>query len=304
MAPTLEEMTIKTGMVEIDPKKGFATKVTPENILPTEEAAMVEPKKSTDTNGDQQVVKDKAPKSDAVLEEDNEVSKDQNPTAEASEAKSSGDVVVKEEMMKKEENVPVQTEPKTGVSFPVRLGDGKQLNAVGMRKKTILGLGIKIYGFGMYADNEKLKELLRSKIGTKAPSKPSKEMYQLVIDSDVGMMVRLVIVFGSLTMNMVKKNFDEGLGGSIKKLNGGKKNDELTNKVMGAASDDIKLSTGSVIEITRLPGFILETKVKDEVVSKVESELLCRAYVHMYLGDDPFDKEAKERFGMSLLSMF
>ncbi|XP_026390906.1 fatty-acid-binding protein 1-like [Papaver somniferum] len=308
MAPTLEEVTTKTGMVEIDPKKGLATKGTPENILPTEEAAMMEPEKSNNTNGDQLVVKDtatgNAPKSDAVLEEDNEVSKDQNPTAEASEAKSSGDVVVKEEMMKKEENVPVQTEPKTGVSFPVRLDDGKQLNAVGMRKKTILGLGIKIYGFGMYADNEKLKELLRSKIGTKAPSKPSKEMYQLVIDSDVGMMVRLVIVFGSLTMNMVKKNFDEGLGGSIKKLNGGKKNEELANKVMGAASDDIKLSAGSVIEITRLPGFILETKVKDEVVSKVQSELLCRAYVHMYLGDDPFDKEAKERFGMSLLSMF
>ncbi|KAI3868889.1 hypothetical protein MKX03_036418, partial [Papaver bracteatum] len=54
-------------------------------------------------------------------------------------------------------------------------------------------------------------------------------MYQMVIDSDVGMIVRLVIVFGNLTMNMVKKNFDEGLGGSIKKLNGGKKNEELTN---------------------------------------------------------------------------
>lgn len=83
---------------------------------------------------------------------------------------------------------------------------------------------------GIFADNEKLKEIMKSKIGNKAPSKPTKEMYQVVIDSDVGMMVRLVIVFGSLTMNMVKKNFDEGLGSSIKKLNGGKKNDELTNK--------------------------------------------------------------------------
>lgn len=52
----------------------------------------------------------------------------------------------------------------------------------------------------------------------------------MVIDSDVGMMLRMVIVYGGLTMNMVKKNFDEGLGASIKKLNGGKKDDELSSK--------------------------------------------------------------------------
>lgn len=86
-----------------------------------------------------------------------------------------------------------------------------------------------IHFAGIYADNEKLKELLRSKIG-KSPAKATKEMYQMVIDSDVGMTVRIVIVFSNLTMSMVKKNFDEGLGASIKKLTGGKKNDELTNK--------------------------------------------------------------------------
>ncbi|CAK7328135.1 unnamed protein product [Dovyalis caffra] len=201
------------------------------------------------------------------------------------------------------EEVAVEVEAKTGVSFPVKLDDGKQLMSIGLRKKSMLGMGIKIYSFGMYADNEKLKDLMRSKIG-KALGKPTKDMYQEVIDSDAAMMVRLVIVFSSLTMNMVRKNFDEGLGASIKKLTGGKKNEELTSKVMGAASDDIKLTTGSVIEISRLPGYILQTKVMDEVVSKVESELLCRAYTYMYLGDDPFDKDAKEKFGMSLLSLF
>lgn len=91
-------------------------------------------------------------------------------------------------------------------------------------------LSISILQFaGIYADNEKLRELLKLKIG-KAPAKPTKEMYQLVIDSDVEMMVRLVIVFSSLTMNMVRKNFDEGLGASIKKLTGGKKNEALANK--------------------------------------------------------------------------
>ncbi|XP_039064862.1 fatty-acid-binding protein 1-like [Hibiscus syriacus] len=165
----------------------------------------------------------------------------------------------------------------------------------------MLGLGIKIYGFGMYADNGKLKDLLKSKIG-KAPEKLNKELYQLVIDSDVGMVVRLVIDFSSLTMSMVRKNFEEGLGASIKKLTGGK--DQVANKLMGEASDNIQLTPGSLIEISRLPGYVLETKVMGEVISKVESELLCRAYINLYLGDDPLDKDAKDKFGKSLISLF
>ncbi|KAJ0971959.1 hypothetical protein J5N97_019918 [Dioscorea zingiberensis] len=205
--------------------------------------------------------------------------------------------------VKEEEEVKTEVEAKTGVSFPMKLADGKQLNAVGIRKKKILALGINIYAFGMYADNEKLKEFLRTKFG-EAPEKASKEHYDAVINSDVGMIVRLVIVFGGLTMSMVRKNFDEGLGASLKKLNGGQKNEELVNKVMGAAKDTIKLPSGSIIEIARMPGYVLQTKVKDELISQVESELLCRAYLHMYLGDEPFDKEAKEKFGASLITLF
>lgn len=44
--------------------------------------------------------------------------------------------------------------------------------------------------------------------------------------------------------------------------------------------------------------------VLGEVVSKVESELLCRAYIDMFLGDDAIQKDAKEKFGMYLLSLF
>jgi len=200
------------------------------------------------------------------------------------------------------EKVQSEIEPKTGLSFPVKLDDGQQLNAVGVRKKSMLGISIKVYGFGIYADNARLKDLLESKFG-KAPAKPTEEMYRLVIDSDAGMQVRLVIVFSKLTMSMVRKNFDEGLGASIKKLTGAK-NDQLAKKVMGEASDDIKLTSGSAVEISRLPGYILQTKVMGEVVSKVKSELLCRAYINMYLGDDPLDKEAKDGFGMSLISLF
>lgn len=38
---------------------------------------------------------------------------------------------------------------------------------------------------------------------------------------------------------------------------------------MGEASDDIKLTSGSVIEITRLPGYTLETKGKDTKTTSI-----------------------------------
>lgn len=37
----------------------------------------------------------------------------------------------------------------------------------------------------------------------------------------------------------------------------------VDNRVMGQASDNIKLTPGSVIEISRLPGYTLQTKGKD-----------------------------------------
>ncbi|KAG8384875.1 hypothetical protein BUALT_Bualt04G0163800 [Buddleja alternifolia] len=277
MPTTVNDVTEKTEMLEIDPKSGVALKATIKD-----EISETEPKLTENEHGKEKLEGESENKS---VEKEEKIEQEKQ-TKQAF----------------KEEDVPVEVEPKTGVSFPVMLADGKQLKTVGLRKKSMLGLGIKIYGFGIYADNEKLKDLLRTKFG-KAPSKPTKEMYQMVIDSDVGMMVRLVIVFSSLTMSMVRKNFDEGLGASIKKLTGGK-NEELTKKIMGEASDDIKLTPGSVIEISTLPGYTLQTKVKGEIVSTVESELLCRAFIYMYLGEDPFDKEAKEKFGTSLLSLF
>ncbi|XP_060192995.1 chalcone isomerase-like protein 1 [Lycium barbarum] len=275
MPTAMEDVTAKIEAVEIDPESGLALKST----MDKEKASEGEPK-TTETTQE----KPNGAKSEEEKNEKRDPEKEPNGATF------------------KEEEVPVEVEPKTGVSFAVRLEDGKQLKSVGLRKKSMLGMGIKVYGFGIYADNEKLKDLMQSKVG-KAPSKPTKEMFQMVIDSDLGMVVRLVIVFSNLTMSMVRKNFDEGLGAAIKKLTGGK-NDELTKKIMGEASDDIKLASGSVIEISRLPGYVLQTKVKGEIVSKVESELLCRAFIYMYLGDDPFDKEAKEKFGASMLSLF
>ncbi|KAF6157491.1 hypothetical protein GIB67_004429 [Kingdonia uniflora] len=207
---------------------------------------------------------------------------------------------LEEKPIKKE--VAVEVEPKTGVSFPVELSDKMKLYGVGIRKRSFFGIGLKIYGYGIYADTKALKELVRSKV-VKAPAKATKEIYQAAIDSDVEMTLRMVVIYGGLTMGLVRKNFDDTLGTFIRKYNGGQNDDTALKKIMGEEADKIKLTAGSVIEFTKLPGYILQTKVMDEAVGKVESELVCRAFFDMYLGDDAFDNNAKEKFGMSLISL-
>lgn len=52
-----------------------------------------------------------------------------------------------EEKLQNEEML-VEVERKTGVSFPVKLSDRKELIAVGLRRKNFLGLSFRVYSFG------------------------------------------------------------------------------------------------------------------------------------------------------------
>ncbi|GJX13361.1 fatty-acid-binding protein 1-like protein [Tanacetum coccineum] len=212
-----------------------------------------------------------------------------------------GETEILEEKLQNEKML-VEVERRTGVPFPVKLSDGKELIAVGLRRKNFLGLSFRVYSFGIYVDNDKLTGVLRSKI-VNASTKATNEMYKMVIDNPVGITVKMVIAVSNLSMTMVRKNFnDNSVGTAIGKLGGGK-NNELTKRMMREAKDDLKLTRGSEIEITCLPGCILETKVHGKVVNRLESEMLCRACIYLYLGDDPLDKEAKEKFGMFMLSL-
>ena len=125
MATAVEDVIAKAEMVEIEPKTGVALKP---QLLKEEKVNGAEPKP---VNG---VKADENGKNECVPEEKAEVGK---------EAFNGGVPKVEEE------EVAVEIEPKTGVSFPVKVEDGKQLNSVGLRKKTMLGLGIKIYAFGI-----------------------------------------------------------------------------------------------------------------------------------------------------------
>ena len=43
-----------------------------------------------------------------------------------------------------------EVEPKTGISFQLKLDDGKQLGSAGLRTKYALGMNLKIYAYGNF----------------------------------------------------------------------------------------------------------------------------------------------------------
>ncbi|KAL1564238.1 hypothetical protein AAHA92_06608 [Salvia divinorum] len=150
---------------------------------------------------------------------------------------------------KKEEEKPAKKEANIEREELI-ISVAKQLNSVGMRKKSVFAINIKMYGYGIHADNDKVQDLLIRVKSGKAEYKATEEM---------------VFVFSNLAMSMVRNSFGEGLGASIKKLTG-KKDEEFAKMIMGEASDAIKPKA-----------------VRGEIASTVQSRLLCRAYVNMYV---------------------
>lgn len=126
---TIDEVIAKTQTIEIDPKTGVASKT--QNGVEKENGVDALKEAANGNAGKDGVECKNGAK--AVQEPKKE-------EANGEKVEVNGDQV---------EEVAVEVEPKTGVSFPVKLDDGKMLNCVGLRKKSMLGIGIKIYGFGI-----------------------------------------------------------------------------------------------------------------------------------------------------------
>lgn len=196
------------------------------------------------------------------------------------------------------------TQPNTGVSFPIALHDGKQLAGIGLRKKSLFGLkNITVYAFGIYANELSLKDKIGSKYGHEAAAdlKEAKAFYDDLVESDVDLTVRLIIVYGRLKIGSVRSAFEESIGNRIKKFSGSE-NRPLLESFTKLFREEIKLPKGTTIDITRNPGYVLQTKVDGMEIGSVQSPLLCRAFLDLYIGEEPFDTKAKEEIGVGLAS--
>lgn len=196
-------------------------------------------------------------------------------------------------------------ESKTGSSFPTILNGTQSLVGIGLRKKSVFGLkNIDVYAFGVYADDSAIKDLCYEKYGSLSVSelKENKAFHEDVMDNDISMTVRLQVVYGKLSIKTVRSSFEESIGSRLEKY-GGADNKDVLQRFTSFLKDEIKLPRGSLIDLSREPGHILRTTINGEEVGKIQSKHLCRAILDLYIGEDPFDVQAKKDTELNLASL-
>lgn len=189
-------------------------------------------------------------------------------------------------------------EPKTGVSFPSVLDGNRRLLGVGVRRKSLFGLkNIDVYAFGVYADENDVK-----KLSGRISEAEENKVIANVLEQDVRMTVRLQIVYGRLSIRSVRSAFEESIGNRLLKFSGSD-NKELLQRFTSLFKDEYKLPRGSIIDLSKEQGFILQTRIDGKEVGSIQSKLLCQSVFDLYIGEDPFDKRAKEDFELGLASL-
>ncbi|PON55262.1 Chalcone isomerase [Parasponia andersonii] len=194
---------------------------------------------------------------------------------------------------------------RTGISFPSVLADSRRLLGIGLRRKTILGLkNIDVYAFGVYADKNDVKKFLGEKYQKLSTSeiKENREFTDDLLENDISMTVRLQIIYSKLSIRSVRSAFEESVGSRLQKF-GGSDNGELLQRFTSQFKDEYKIPRGSVIELVRERGYVLRTTIDGKEVGSIQSKLLCRSILDLYIGEDPFDKQAKEDVKLNLVSL-
>ncbi|VFQ88769.1 unnamed protein product [Cuscuta campestris] len=196
------------------------------------------------------------------------------------------------------------TESRTGMSFPAVLKYSQRLLGIGLRKKSILGLkNIDVYAFGVYANEADVQSFLKEKNETLFGSQSqAKELKGELMDNDIRTTIRLQIMYGRLSIRSVRSAFEESVGSRLQRF-GGSDNKELLQRFTSQFSDEIKIPRGAVIELSREPGFVLQTTINGKEVGSIQSKALCRSILDLYIGDEPFDKKAREDVELNLASL-
>ncbi|EPS71457.1 hypothetical protein M569_03305 [Genlisea aurea] len=182
----------------------------------------------------------------------------------------------------------------TDTAFPPVLNESQRLLGVGVRRKAILGLkNIDVYSFGVYADDKDLKKVL---VGKTDPRNDD------IIDSNVSITIRLQIVYGRLNIGSVRSGFEESVGSRIRKFNGSD-DKQLLHRFTSLFKDEYKIPKGSIIHLSRDNAHVLRTSIDGVDIGAIESKLLCKSILDLYIGNEPFDRKAKEDVQNNLASL-
>ncbi|GAB2281066.1 hypothetical protein Dimus_015676 [Dionaea muscipula] len=194
------------------------------------------------------------------------------------------------------DNPPPIVDSRTGSSFPSVINSSQRLLGVGLRRKSVLGLkNIDVYAFGVYADESDVKKYVNEKYRKLSIQelKATKNFHEDLIESDVSLTIRLQIVYGKLGIRSVRSAFEESIRSRLQKF-GGPDNKELLHRFTAQFKDDYKIPKGSVIELSRDNGHVLRTRIDGKEIGSIQSKVLCRSVLDLYIGEHPFDEVAKE----------
>ncbi|GFP92296.1 fatty-acid-binding protein 1 [Phtheirospermum japonicum] len=67
--------------------------------------------------------------------------------------------------------------------------------------------------------------------------------------------------------------------------------------------DEYKIPKGSIIDLSKERGHVLRTLIDGKEVGSIQSKLLCRSILDLYIGNEPFDQKAKEDVEMNLAAL-
>uniref|UniRef100_A0A7N0T3W5 Chalcone isomerase domain-containing protein n=1 Tax=Kalanchoe fedtschenkoi TaxID=63787 RepID=A0A7N0T3W5_KALFE len=197
------------------------------------------------------------------------------------------------------------SQSKAGASFPAVLGDSKRLLGVGLRRKSVFGLkNIDVYAYGVYADENDVRKVLGGKFGNQSISslQDGKDLNEEILEGDVPVTVRLQIVYSRLSIGSVRSAFKESVGSRLQKF-GGPGNKELLDRFTSQFKDEYKIPKGAVIDLSREKGYVLRTTIDGTEVGSIQSKLLCKSILDLYIGEDPFDQQAKEEIQLKLVNI-
>jgi hypothetical protein len=161
-------------------------------------------------------------------------------------------------------------EPKTGVTFPEKIGD-LSLLGVSLRTKTILK--VKVYAIALYVADSALNGPLKGKAGTP-------DLYRELVWGDFPKQVHLHLV-RDVSASQMQESIREALGGA----------DKARVDQFVSYFDDIK--TGEEYVLRWAPGGTLETMAKGAPRPPIADKDFAGAVFGIWLGDNAIQDDVK-----------
>ncbi|KAJ8466876.1 hypothetical protein OPV22_029428 [Ensete ventricosum] len=137
------------------------------------------------------------------------------------------------------------------------------------------------YAFGVYADESDVKRL-RKKYGTFSVSE--------------------LKVNHRLSIGDLRDTFQKIVGNELQK-NGGSNNKELLQRFTSIFRDEHMLLGNSIFDLSREHGYILRIRINGKEMGKIESNLICKPLLDLYVGKNAYDKQALQDIQSTLASI-